>query len=405
MPSTPSRGYTYPTTSSPATVPADLRVPLEQVDADVQTVVDQLEGTVRLNEDGSLPEAVEERVEQIAVAFGSPAGAIPIFPSLAEAEAWELANPGRTALTLEPQTPDVTPPVPGALHVIPAHDSATLSVDGASDDRGITGYSFRRDGGVWSEWQGEPEHTMEGLAPATGYSFQHRVRDRAGNETVGAAVSATTSETPPTSPEDIGSLLASWDMTDAVVAGGVITSVPDSAGTRALVAADAGPVPVSEGGKQLAVFTAASATRLRWAGGVWGVEAPFSICVIARAGATDGTLVGTTNTFINIGGAGLVARYVGSGTAGVPVSATDLVLVTAVFTTTDVTLHVGSESSQRALSVVDLGSNIALGAIPNGTGSAHTDATIGRAWVHGRALTSGEHASLTEWARAEWGTL
>ena len=44
MPSTPSRGYTYPTTSSPATVPADLRVPLEQIDADVQTLTDELAG-------------------------------------------------------------------------------------------------------------------------------------------------------------------------------------------------------------------------------------------------------------------------------------------------------------------------------------------------------------------------
>ena len=40
MPSTPSRGYTYPTTSSPATVPADLRVPLEQIDADMQHLED-----------------------------------------------------------------------------------------------------------------------------------------------------------------------------------------------------------------------------------------------------------------------------------------------------------------------------------------------------------------------------
>ena len=42
MPSTPSRGYTYPTTSSPATVPADLRVPLEQIDADMQGLEDRV---------------------------------------------------------------------------------------------------------------------------------------------------------------------------------------------------------------------------------------------------------------------------------------------------------------------------------------------------------------------------
>src|SRR5699024_10841686 len=38
---TPNRGCVYPATSSPATVPADLRAPLEQVDADVQTLVDE----------------------------------------------------------------------------------------------------------------------------------------------------------------------------------------------------------------------------------------------------------------------------------------------------------------------------------------------------------------------------
>lgn len=40
---TPNRGYVYPATSSPATVPADLRVPLAQVDADVQTLMDRMD--------------------------------------------------------------------------------------------------------------------------------------------------------------------------------------------------------------------------------------------------------------------------------------------------------------------------------------------------------------------------
>lgn len=37
---TPNRGYVYPATSSPATVPADLRAPLEQIDADMQRLED-----------------------------------------------------------------------------------------------------------------------------------------------------------------------------------------------------------------------------------------------------------------------------------------------------------------------------------------------------------------------------
>ncbi|WP_138983772.1 fibronectin type III domain-containing protein [Brachybacterium paraconglomeratum] len=193
MPSTPSRGYTYPTTSSPATVPADLRVPLEQIDADVQTLTDQMEGAVRLEEDGSLPVEVESRVEGIAREFGTPPGSIPIFPTLAEALAWEAANPGRTALTTESQEPDVTPPSsPGILAVQPSDVSAALSVTGAEDDRGITGYSFRVGSGEWSEWQSAPVFTMTGLSRDTDYSFQHRVRDVGGNSVEGVAVQSRT---------------------------------------------------------------------------------------------------------------------------------------------------------------------------------------------------------------------
>ena len=42
--------------------------------------------------------------------IGGVDGSVPIFPTLAEAQAWEAANPGKKALTLEPSTPDTTPP-------------------------------------------------------------------------------------------------------------------------------------------------------------------------------------------------------------------------------------------------------------------------------------------------------
>ena len=134
---TPNRGYIYPATSSPATVPADLRAPLEAIDADVQMLADQMSETVRLNPDGTLPEGVESRVEVIAREFGSPIGMIPIFPTLAEAQAWMLANPGREAFTRE------APPDPGAwqaaapafdvvaqTYTIPSDAGATYSVAG-----------------------------------------------------------------------------------------------------------------------------------------------------------------------------------------------------------------------------------------------------------------------------------
>ncbi|MEJ6544486.1 hypothetical protein PQI65_14960 [Brachybacterium paraconglomeratum] len=71
MPKTPSRGYAYPTTSSPATVPADLQVPLEQIDADMQTLVDKVGRTLQINPDGTLPTAAEQRVKEL-IASTSP---------------------------------------------------------------------------------------------------------------------------------------------------------------------------------------------------------------------------------------------------------------------------------------------------------------------------------------------
>ena len=199
MPSTPSRGYTYPTTSAPATVPADLRVPLEQVDADVQTLVDQLEGTVRINPDGSLPEAVEERVEQIAVAFGSPAGSIPVFSTLAEAQAWELANPGRVALTIEP------PPDPSAWQAaapsfdvmsgtvtIPSDAGATYTVNGVATAAGthavtvpstVTVAAVAKDGytlaGVMEWVQQFEENPVPYDGPASAAPFYYRLDEPA----------------------------------------------------------------------------------------------------------------------------------------------------------------------------------------------------------------------------------
>lgn len=125
---TPNRGYVYPATSSPATVPADLRAPLEQVDADMQTLVDELGEMVSLNPDGTLPEAAEQQVEAIARENGTPPGSIPIFSTLAEAQAWELANPGRVALTTE------APPDPGAwVAAAPAFDLVTGRIAIPSD--------------------------------------------------------------------------------------------------------------------------------------------------------------------------------------------------------------------------------------------------------------------------------
>lgn len=43
MPATSNRGYVYPSTTSPATVPADMQVFLARIDADVQELRDRVE--------------------------------------------------------------------------------------------------------------------------------------------------------------------------------------------------------------------------------------------------------------------------------------------------------------------------------------------------------------------------
>lgn len=146
MANTPNRGYVYPTTTSPATVPADLQAPLEQIDADVQEITDlvggfdgRIDSIVGLNPDGTLPDAAEAQVEAIAQENGTPPGSIPIFATLAEAQFWELAHPGRSALTTE------APPDPGAWQAarplfnqvgrsvtIPNDAGATYQIDGAT---------------------------------------------------------------------------------------------------------------------------------------------------------------------------------------------------------------------------------------------------------------------------------
>ena len=128
---------------------------------------------------------------------GGVGGSVPIFATLAEAEAWEAKNQGKTALTLEKFVPDTTAPTPGVLSVTPAHNSAVLSVSGATDDRAVTGYAFQvGTSGAWSAWQSSPSFTATGLTASTAYTFRHKVKDAAGNETLGTSVAKSTTAAP-----------------------------------------------------------------------------------------------------------------------------------------------------------------------------------------------------------------
>lgn len=93
--------------------------------------------------------------------------------------------------TYTPPAPDTTAPTAGNLSVVLTSQKAALSVTGASDDKALDAapYAFSKDNGLsWSQWQAAATYDYAGLASDTSYTFRHKVRDAAGNETVGVAV-------------------------------------------------------------------------------------------------------------------------------------------------------------------------------------------------------------------------
>lgn len=192
-----------------------------------------------------LPELAKE------LKIGGVDGSVPIFPTLAEAQAWEAKNPGKKALTLEPSTPDTKAPTPGVLSVSKTHNSAVLSVSGAQDDRAVTEYAFQVGAtGMWSAWQNDPSYTASGLTPSTSYAFRHKVRDRAGNEAVGAPVTVTTDAKPPIQAGDVITSDAFTFFADGTPINGKATDCT-LGGEPLTWASNSGAMPVTSSGNLL----------------------------------------------------------------------------------------------------------------------------------------------------------
>lgn len=207
---------------------------------------------------------------------------IPIFPTLAEARAWEAKNPGKTALTMEPQTPDTAAPTAGTLSVTPSNTSAMLSVSGARDDRAVAGYSFRVSSGTWSPWQSSHTYTAAGLSPNTGYAFTHRVKDATGNIATGAPVQATTTATPPLAPGDVFT-------SDTFAGSGSLVGQMTSAALGGTPARWEGtPGMVVTGGKAIAGDSAAGSATL--AAGLADLKVEFTLAARPTTGAANITL-------------------------------------------------------------------------------------------------------------------
>lgn len=111
---------------------------------------------------------------------------------------WSEALAGWIPTLLFTATPaDVTPPVAGTLSSSSVTAGGfTLNVVGASDTRGLHAqpYSFSTDGGTtWSAYQTAASYIVTGLVSNTAYACKHRVRDAAGNVTIGTGITVTTS--------------------------------------------------------------------------------------------------------------------------------------------------------------------------------------------------------------------
>lgn len=368
---TPNRGYTYPDADDAATVPADLQTPLEQIDADVQTLVDTVDpaalregayelllspiGALMARKDGAVKVQFDvntgkmiagivpwARIEggpdlsgyatiqyvdaAVADVDALPAGDIPIFATLAEAQAWETENPGRVALTTE------APPDPGAwvaaapsfdvmagTVTIPTDAGATYTVNGtvkAAGSHGVTvpstvtvaavakpGYTLAGQ----TEWVQEFEENItayEGVALGYAPQLYYRMDDTSGvpvNRGVGGA-SARMTGTPTYGAPGVGGFPRS--ITTAGGSSLFLEGLPP-AGTTAYTYASIIRLEDTSGGNIFSDFAGKNQARLNpglvWTG--WGPTASLG-------GWASGLLAGDTHHVALTWDGALVRLYV-----------------------------------------------------------------------------------------------
>ncbi|MEI3779194.1 hypothetical protein V1463_10430 [Micrococcus yunnanensis] len=132
---------------------------------------------------------------------GGVDGSVPIFVTLAEAEAWEAVNPGRSALTTEDLTPDTTDPVwTAALTVgVPGDSSVAVTAsEMAQDDRAVVRYEVTYDGTTWQKITPDGKtFTLAGLPGTTYSATKLRAVDAAGNAATRSVPPYTLATAPP----------------------------------------------------------------------------------------------------------------------------------------------------------------------------------------------------------------
>lgn len=110
-----------------------------------------------------------------------------------------MSSPSSASVTTLADTQ--APTVPGSLGATPGLTSVQLSWNASTDNLGVTGYQVRR-GGVLIATVPGPGYTDSGLDPETGYNYDVRAVDAAGNPSGAATVSVSTlaDEVAPTMP-------------------------------------------------------------------------------------------------------------------------------------------------------------------------------------------------------------
>lgn len=370
--------------------------------------------------DGTLPEAAQEQVSEMIDAHGLPSGTVPIFETLAEAIAWEVANPGRKALTIEPQEPDVDPPIPGTLAVSPTDITANLTVTGASDNRAITGYAFRRGTGAWSDWQVGNTYTATGLTPDTDYTFQHKVRDGAGNEALGAPVTRTTASMSAKTPAEIGALWGHWDASAAgslTTSGSAVSAWSDISGASRQLAQSAPGQQPSTGslnGLTAVQFDRARQDYMRCLFSP-AIDAAMGYTLVAVARFADDD-VSVAQTIAGAYNGAAIKRRIPDGllnsgnspelrgpSSPKPVAGTTYIMAMVVRSgspsrawISGVSGEVSSPTAPNPVTAFDVG-RWAQGA------SDYLSGTVGEVWLHERALSNAELDSLRMYAQQKWG--
>ena len=261
---------------------------------------------------------------------GGIAGAIPIFSTLAEAQAWEAANPGSIAYTPESSDPDVMAPAwPSGVIVgtTPGYDSVTLSISAAAqDDRGVTGYDVSLDSGAtWVAAVKEALSLTVPASPGTTYpAAQIRARDGAGNLspvlTAPAGFTTATAPSVPYSEAVLADAPVYYFPLDDAAGSTTATNLGSAGGTRAVTGFTFGAPGIGDGALAATLTTASKINVLGPSSKATGFTVEVIIQLDAVPAGNARILQYNTDALVQLSAGPGIDTYFGGFLAGKPIS-------------------------------------------------------------------------------------